>query len=73
MRTGAAFGRGAFADETRPSAVMSDMADEAGEDCQPVRASRQIGVSAAEIFRVLADPACHVAIDGSGMLRGAAG
>lgn len=50
---------------------MSGMADEAGEDYQPVRVSRRIGASAAEIFRVLADPACHVAIDGSGMLRGA--
>jgi hypothetical protein len=33
--------------------------------------SRPVAASAAEIFRVLADPANHSALDGSGMLRGA--
>jgi len=36
-----------------------------------VRVSRRIGAPAHEIFRVLADPARHVDLDGSGMLRGA--
>lgn len=36
-----------------------------------VRVSRRIGVSAATIFGVLADPARHTELDGSGMLRGA--
>jgi hypothetical protein len=39
---------------------------------QPVVVARQINAPAAEIFQVLADPARHVEIDGSGMLRGAA-
>jgi hypothetical protein len=39
---------------------------------RPVAVARQINAPAAEIFRVLADPAQHVEIDGSGMLRGAA-
>lgn len=34
-----------------------------------VVASRRIAASAAEIFRVLADPGNHPAVDGSGMLR----
>jgi hypothetical protein len=34
-----------------------------------VAASRRIAASAAEIFGVLADPANHPALDGSGMLR----
>lgn len=36
-----------------------------------VSASRPIAAPAAVIFRVLADPANHLALDGSGMLRGA--
>jgi Polyketide cyclase / dehydrase and lipid transport len=36
-----------------------------------VSVSRPIAASAAELFRVLADPANHPALDGSGMLRGA--
>ncbi len=34
-----------------------------------VSASRRIAASATEIFRVLAAPANHPALDGSGMLR----
>jgi hypothetical protein len=37
-----------------------------------VRVSKRIGAPAAVIFRVLADPARHLELDGSGMLRGAA-
>jgi uncharacterized protein YndB with AHSA1/START domain len=37
---------------------------------QPVVVSRQINAPASKIFQVLADPARHVEIDGSGMLRG---
>ena len=36
-----------------------------------VSVSRRIAAQASAIFRVLADPACHTALDGSGMLRGA--
>ncbi|HEY3955734.1 MAG TPA: hypothetical protein VGM53_20380 [Streptosporangiaceae bacterium] len=36
-----------------------------------VAVSRPIAASAAEIFHVLADPANHLPLDGSGMLRGA--
>jgi hypothetical protein len=36
-----------------------------------VSVSRRIAAPAAEIFGVLADPANHTALDGSGMLRGA--
>ena len=39
---------------------------------QPVVVTRQINAPASKIFQVLADPARHVEIDGSGMLRGAA-
>ncbi|MEO6702672.1 MAG: SRPBCC family protein [Jatrophihabitantaceae bacterium] len=38
---------------------------------EAVTASRRIGAAAADIFRVLADPARHQDLDGSGMLRGA--
>jgi hypothetical protein len=41
------------------------------DECPTVEVTRRIGASAAEIFRVLADPKMHVAMDGSGMLRGA--
>jgi len=41
-----------------------------GERVQ-VSVSRRIAAPAAEIFGVLADPANHTALDGSGMLRGA--
>lgn len=43
----------------------------AGDGRVQVSASRPIAASAGEIFRVLADPANHLALDGSGMLRGA--
>jgi hypothetical protein len=36
---------------------------------RPVAVSRRIGAPARDIFRVLADPAAHPLIDGSGMLR----
>ena len=36
-----------------------------------VQVSRRIGASAAVVFSVLADPARHTELDGSGMLRGA--
>jgi hypothetical protein len=36
-----------------------------------IRVSRRIEAPAAAIFRVLADPARHTELDGSGMLRGA--
>jgi hypothetical protein len=39
---------------------------------EPVRVSRRIGMPAADVFRVLADPTSHLELDGSGMLRGAA-
>ncbi|HEX3795829.1 MAG TPA: dimethyladenosine transferase [Acidimicrobiales bacterium] len=42
-----------------------------GEPVEPVKVSRRIEASAADIFRVLSDPTKHLAIDGSGMLRGA--
>jgi uncharacterized protein YndB with AHSA1/START domain len=42
------------------------------DSCQPVAVTRQINAPASRIFQVLADPARHVDIDGSGMLRGAA-
>jgi hypothetical protein len=38
-------------------------------DVAPVSVSRHIGAPAVEIFRYLADPSNHPAIDGSGMLR----
>ncbi|GAA1380080.1 polyketide cyclase [Catellatospora chokoriensis] len=40
-------------------------------DGSPVRVSRRIDAPAAAIFQALADPTCHLALDGSGMLRGA--
>ena len=39
----------------------------------PVSVSRRIQAPAAELFAVLADPARHPGIDGSGMLREAGG
>jgi uncharacterized protein YndB with AHSA1/START domain len=39
------------------------------ESCTPVSVSRQIQAPAEELFEVLADPARHPGIDGSGMLR----
>jgi hypothetical protein len=41
------------------------------DDCKPVQVSRWIKAPAARIFAILADPARHLEIDGSGMLRGA--
>ena len=40
-------------------------------ECQPVTVSRRISAPAHDIFRVLADPARHVELDGSESLRGA--
>jgi hypothetical protein len=40
------------------------------DDCKPVRVSRRITAPAGRIFAILADPARHLDIDGSGMLRG---
>jgi hypothetical protein len=40
-------------------------------DCQPVSVSRRISAPAHEIFQILASPARHLELDGSGMLRGA--
>jgi hypothetical protein len=40
------------------------------DECPPVAVSRRIGAPAAEIFRILADPARHPELDGSGMVRG---
>jgi len=37
--------------------------------CDPVAVSRRIDASARDIFEVLADPASHPRLDGSGMLR----
>ncbi|MGO8958944.1 MAG: DUF664 domain-containing protein [Streptosporangiaceae bacterium] len=39
------------------------------DGCQPVSVSRTIDAAAEELFAVLADPARHPDIDGSGMLR----
>jgi hypothetical protein len=41
--------------------------------CPPVSVSRRIEAPAQELFEVLADPARHPGIDGSGMLRQARG
>lgn len=38
---------------------------------EPVTAARRIEAPADVIFRILADPAMHTALDGTGMLRGA--
>jgi len=40
---------------------------------EPVSVSRWIGAPAAEVFAILADPASHPLIDGSGMVREATG
>lgn len=42
-----------------------------GDQCELVRVSRRITAPAAVIFRILADPGMHTALDGTGMLRGA--
>jgi uncharacterized protein YndB with AHSA1/START domain len=42
------------------------------ETCPTVEVSRRIEAPASEIFKILADPTRHLAIDGSEMLRGAA-
>jgi uncharacterized protein YndB with AHSA1/START domain len=39
------------------------------DDCPPVTVSRRIAAPASDVFRVLADPAAHPALDGSRMLR----
>jgi hypothetical protein len=45
-----------------------------GDTCQPVTVSRKIGAPAEKLFDILAHPASHPLIDGSGMLReGSAG
>jgi hypothetical protein len=43
-----------------------------GREYQPVAVSRRICAPAHEIFQILANPARHLELDGSGMLRGAA-
>src|SRR5919112_6832940 len=45
------------------------MSDDAND--QRVSASRTIRASAADVFQIVADPAGHVRIDGSGMLEAA--
>jgi hypothetical protein len=55
-----------------------DLSDKGGtlvtaDECRPVAVSRRIGAPAREIFQILADPGRHSDLDGSGMLRGAAG
>jgi hypothetical protein len=40
------------------------------EESKPVAVSRRIAAPAADIFRILADPAKHLDLDGSGMVRG---
>jgi hypothetical protein len=40
-----------------------------GDGCPPVTVSRRIEAPAESIFRILADPARHPDLDGSGMLR----
>jgi hypothetical protein len=42
-----------------------------GEDFTPVAVSRRIAAPAGDIFAILTDPARHLDLDGSGMLRGA--
>jgi hypothetical protein len=42
----------------------------AGGENEPITASRRIGSPASVIFQILADPARHRDLDGSGMLRG---
>jgi hypothetical protein len=44
----------------------------ADDACQPVTVSRRISAPAHEIFLILASPARHLDLDGSGSLRGAA-
>ncbi len=43
----------------------------ATDECRPVVISRRINADAGTIFEILADPARHTELDGSGMLRGA--
>jgi len=40
------------------------------EEREPVAVSRRIGASAADIFKILADPKRHLDLDGSGTLQG---
>ena len=42
----------------------------AGSEYEPIKVSRRIGAPASVIFPILADPARHRELDGSGMLRG---
>jgi hypothetical protein len=37
----------------------------------PVAVSRRISAPAGDVFQILTDPTGHVAMDGSGMVRGA--
>ena len=41
-----------------------------GGEYEPITVSRRIGSPASAIFQILADPARHRDLDGSGMLRG---
>ena len=51
-------------------AMLAAMSDDVSHD-QRVSASRRIHASAADVFCLVADPAGHVRIDGSGMLEAA--
>ena len=51
-------------------AMLAAMTNDATH-AQRVSASRRIRASAADVFRIVADPAGHVRIDGSGMLEAA--
>lgn len=52
--------------------TSSDRSQAARADggCPPVVVSRRIEAAASDIFAIVADPARHTEIDGSGMLRG---
>src|ERR1700722_5121484 len=58
-----------------PGAVPGSRKESAmsAENGRPVSVSRRIEAPAEELFAVLADPARHPGIDGSGMLREAGG
>ena len=43
------------------------------EPVERVSATKRIAVTAHQVFLAVTDPACHVRIDGSGMLRNVGG
>jgi hypothetical protein len=59
----------AFGDRPAATARKRKEAAMTAGNCQPVSVSRRIQAPAEELFEVLADPARHPGIDGSGMLR----